>query len=147
MDRETNRVLAEVVGRLTEGKMDNNLAKRAVACKGFRWMAGMLIADHGAGIRFCWQEDGVLHGAANEGGAWMRVHADRALPDLDDPATRGCLLALVRRAWGCQHIVATPDLIDGVGDIEWCVTPTQGPSLYGFTEAEALVAALEACNA
>lgn len=121
--------------------MNVELAKRTVACKGWRWMAGMLIADHGAGIRFCWQEDGVLHGAANEGGAWMRVHADRALPDLDDAATRGCLLALVR---DLRHDPALYVHPYGHG-WRWRSNYRDCSAIYD-SEAEALVAALEACN-
>lgn len=119
--------------------MSVELAKRAVACKGFRWMAGMLIADHGAGIRFCWQEDGVLHGAANEGGAWMRVRADRALPDLDDPATQGCILALVREACGCRDL--HPVQFTGSLAGRWHVFGRTG---WCNSYVEALIAALEA---
>jgi len=58
-----------------------------------------------------------------------------ALPDLTDPATLGCLLALVREAWGDRYLCASlsPRKL-------WMV---DGWSLHD-TEAEALVAALEA---
>lgn len=65
------------------------------------------------------------------------------LPDLDDPGTLGCLLALVREAWGCPHlsVVGTP------GD--WRIDAEGGPvgirDLHSYrSEAEALVLALEA---
>lgn len=64
-------------------------------------------------------------------------------PDLTDPATVGCLLALVREAWGCPHlsVVGTP------GD--WRIDAEGGPvgirDLHSYrSEAEALVLALEA---
>ena len=61
---------------------------------------------------------------------------DGRLPDLDDPATLGCLLALVREAWG-SHVSS---IRTGDG---WAV----GLSVVGITqcetETEALVAALE----
>jgi len=59
----------------------------------------------------------------------------RALPDLTDPATLGCLLALVREAWDDRYLCASlsPRKL-------WMV---DGWSLHD-TEAEALVAALEA---
>jgi hypothetical protein len=56
------------------------LAKRAVACKHWRWMAGM---SDKQGFRFI--------GPLFED----RASADSALPDLSDPATLGCLLSLV----------------------------------------------------
>ena len=67
-----------------------DLGKRAVACKGWRWMPGML--------------------ARYEGDAWCRVteansfgcptkvrppDPRQAWPDFRDPATRGCAMALV----------------------------------------------------
>jgi len=75
--------------------------------------------------------------------AWGTVRACRVphtihptmVPDLTDPATVGCLLALVREAWDDRYLCASVSprklwLVDG-----W--------SLHD-TEAEALVAALEA---
>jgi hypothetical protein len=74
-----------------------------------------------------------------------------ALPDLSDPATLGCLLALVREAWGCA-VITSPDY--DYDDDE----ARQGPNVVGWravetvrwmwvgggtTEAEALVVALE----
>jgi hypothetical protein len=64
------------------------LGRRAVACKGFKWMAGMQPL----------------------GGAWRAAEAnfgdppeaaglsDDAVPDLRDPATLGCLESLARKA-------------------------------------------------
>jgi hypothetical protein len=60
-----------------------------------------------------------------------------AEPDLTDPATLGCLLTLVRDAYG-EFI--TTARVHG----QWVVTT----GTFGFwnTEAEALVAALEAAD-
>ena len=57
------------------------------------------------------------------------------LPDLADPATLGCLLALVREAWGSEREVC-----------EWSHVHSRWMFLgeTGETEAEALIAALEA---
>ncbi len=61
------------------------------------------------------------------------------LPDISDPATLGCVLALVREAWGDSAAHAVPD-----GD--WHIYGDMPETEYaiGDTEAEALVAALEA---
>lgn len=99
------------------------LGKRLVACKGFRPLRGMLDMQGrswGADLLFRWSNE-----------------VD--VPDLRDPATLGCVLALVREAWGICEVRT---------GIRWCVVvrPAGGGrrSIYGATEAEALVAALEA---
>jgi hypothetical protein len=68
-----------------------------------------------------------------------------SLPDLSDPATLGCLLALVREAWGAGSYL----LPDG----GWYVKgarlkggDTINLGIRATTEAEALVAALEAAQ-
>ena len=79
-----------------------------------------------------------------------------ALPNLDDPATRGCLLALVREAWGHagMWMEYTSDDDDGTPhwEISWGAWPVNGlrlpavspPGGWYATEAGAMVAALEA---
>ena len=101
-----------------------DLAKRAVACKHWRWMPGML---------------------AVVGVERQRVLSDKLpaypdwLPDLTDPATLGCLLALVREAWGDDSIC--PDF----NKMRWTILTWDCCAIGdGGTEAEALVAALEA---
>ena len=109
------------------------IARRAVACKGWRWMPGMR----------WWTEDdrGRLDDFQPE---YMGRPSD-ALPDLTDPATMGCLLALVRGAWGQDDLGAFRVIVG-----QWCaeVTPQEGQhhAFYGSSEAEALVAALEAAG-
>lgn len=86
-------------------------------------------------------------------GAWRWMPSLEA-PDLSDPATLGCLLALVRELWGdpCVYVYAGPE-DTGIGDHERCAkragywhvrAPLALHIGHGETEAEALVAALEA---
>jgi len=119
------------------------LSRRAVACMGWRWMPGQRwIVTRAAPL-----ED--YAGRIVDGG--RRAPDGPGMPDLTDPATVGCLLALVREAWGCV-VVTSPDY--DYDDDE----ARQGPNVVGWravetvrwmwvgggtTEAEALVVALE----
>ena len=115
----------------------NALARYAVSCKGWKWLPGMAFFDeHGAQ----WRVQSETHATL--------VHDDR-VPDLTDPATLGCLTALVRQAWGDSRLVviycepAHPGQSEG-----WAVQtadnrlPVAGENYE--SEAEALVCALEA---
>jgi len=133
------------------------LARRAGACPGWRWMPGML-AHHPN-----WRAGRVSHVGLTAvrvacrypspvgGTEWAvpPLPITDLLPDLNDPATLGCVLALAREAWGRPNLVAYyAPLASGqgwyvgdrfCGDRDYPVVETPGD-----TEAEALVAALEA---
>ena len=107
------------------------LARRAVACKGWRWMPGMRAV-----------------GRRNLPAAWFRLEESTpsltgewsdALPDLTDHATLGCLLALVREALHSPraHVLYVAGLH------RWECADNRVVLGVGATEAEALVAALE----
>ena len=126
--------------------MMEELAKRAVACKHWRWMPGMRAIGGCVVATGCplWLVDGAPRMPVDgEHYMWLRETTDHpdVLPDLSDPATLGCLLALVREAWGCDSLTCQP-LLPLVGVHGWRVVGTSAKS--GHTEAEALVAALEA---
>jgi hypothetical protein len=109
------------------------LGRRAVACKHWKWMPGMLMRAGTSSLR--------IQSAGDE-------RADLSgIPDLSDPATLGCLLHLVREAWGEQMEVFA--YRTEMHDKRWCIERAgseRDPSRawYGWTEAEALVTALEA---
>ena len=122
-----------------------DLARRAVACKRWRWMPGMKArtADSKVPVLVCRTEGRtavVLEGGhATAVGWWSSA---RLLPDLTDPATLGCLLHLVREAWGDR----TMSTMTPKWEV-WFVAGAPGSASGGpiaKTEAEALVAALEA---
>ena len=101
------------------------LGRRAAACAKWRWLPGMLT------------DTGVRLGARNG-------EVTIVAPDLSDPATVGCLLALVREAWPCAGSAVSPmqymnrwfvDL-PGNESAEEC-------SIISSSEVEALVLALE----
>ena len=127
---------------MTEQMLD--LARRAVACKGWRWMPGMRTTE---GMRTIhdprlWPD----RPCAIREGTWVDTAVPRPLgdhlPDLTDPATLGCVLALVREARGEPTYL--PTCLD-VHDEAWVVRPP-GPWRQTRYEsyASVLLAALEA---
>jgi hypothetical protein len=98
-------------------------------------MSGMLLLPHIDGCECC--EDRNFPRRAARIPAVFTTDID--VPDLSDPATLGCLLALVREAWG------KPDLHTRPEGSRWRMWSFEWPSsMLHPTEAEALVAALEA---
>ena len=129
-----------------------DLAMRAVASSHFRWMPGMLVTD-GVTVAYRIYHDGyVLRWLPNVPG-WpaqdvMSLDAFREQSDmylvLEDAATKGCLLVLVREAWGDPYVYA---MRLNVRRQIWVVhVPSDRHNIHGegATEAEALVAALGA---
>jgi len=113
------------------------LRLRAIACKGFRYVPGMrYLFELATGV---WTWARVIDGEYG-GGLW-----DGCVVDLDDAATLGGLLALVRAAWGDAVEIEVTSLANGEGFIvirEDDVDVWEG---LGFDSlAAALVAALEA---
>lgn len=135
----------------------HDLARRAVACRHWRWAPGMLsrcdtdtrravyrwlvgLDTRHYGI-VCVVED--KHGRPCRSVATLQPGPDD-LPDLTDQATLGCLLALVREAWRDSLIcVAVDNTSAGWWVDGWTAARPQVPCDLHPTEAVALVAALE----
>ncbi len=124
-----------------------DLSRRAVACKGWRWQSGMeevrrgrvmdVVTHDGETLARALVRDrssAYMNGSVNL--MWTAVTSSW-LPDLTDPATVGCLLALVREAWSDPMLFAFPDAFPD----RWTVV--YGDYGHHETEAAALVAALE----
>ncbi len=113
-----------------------DLARRLVACRRWRWMAGML----SSGRRVVLADADAVCGTAVRkmwSGGWesVGVYIDD-LPDLTDPATAGCLLAML--------VAADPGAGWGVScgpDVGWRATSC-AHDLSGATCGEALARAL-----
>lgn len=145
------------------------LARRAVACRGWRWMPGMEFDLHGAGhLSGGWRVQSVQMRAlekwstpvrtitagpcefiiAPRGNIYVRYTdgmeslnpaAVSILPFLEDPATLGCLLALVREALHSPraHVLYVAGLH------RWECADNRTVHGVGATEAEALIETLE----
>lgn len=112
------------------------LGLRAVACKNWRWMPGMCV-----------------FGTSVQPSAWVGkirltelhekpVQLRDPWPDFSDPATLGCLLALVRERW--QLPLRTPGTCPGDdGHPDFYTMRIYEEDAQGDTEAECLVNALE----
>jgi hypothetical protein len=118
-----------------------DLGRRAVACKHWRWRDGSkrVHAEH----RWAWRLCGWRWFPCDERS--NAVHDScfaEAIPDLSDPATIGCLIALVREAR--REPGYAPSCLDAI-EGAWVVeTPSRKRQTRYASEAEALVAALEA---
>ena len=137
------------------------LGRRAVVCKGWRWLPGMRweAPSHGT--------DGRLEDW--EAPTWGAHRGeDDTVPDFSDPATLGYLLALVREAWNDAEMHVMPTFTLETAEQEQAARQSLKPGerlphewtvyhgeqerflahdteiAHGNTEAEALVAALEA---
>lgn len=119
---------------------------------GFRWMPGMLDVE---GRRFVGVEECAESMA--ETAVWLIDVAEgdedrvAALPDLTDPATLGCVLAMVREAYGDPriHTKASPTSLSAYINLEEFDWKWQAGSMNmsygkGPSEAECLVNAIAA---
>lgn len=128
------------------------LARRAVACPQWRWLPGMLSATPTGAV---WRELGAdrlrVQSEWEAGGPCGAPNG--AVPDLTDPATLGCILALVREVHGPATVVRLVG-VNGRGGQEWAISD-RAPAVDGWhlaapalgyweSEVEALVAALVA---
>ena len=131
------------------------LGRRAVACKAWRWIPGMQhdrrnddrvvsvlpfvpTDDECDGCEGCIRVTR-KQWAYTDWGLGLQHDPFPWLPDLRDPATVGCLLALVREAWGDPAICIVEEHRDW-----WARLNGLPLCAFADTEAEALVAALEA---
>lgn len=134
------------------------LGRRAKRCARWKWAPGMLVfapALRGAGV----PETGPLYArlaSADGHEGWRRLGLvdldSEEVPDLRDPATLGCLLALVRDAWPTAPATTARHGVwsehRGHHHAWTCSYCTGGnwQQAHGETEAEAMVAALEAAG-
>ena len=143
-------------------KQKLELARRAVACDHWRWVVGTpAVAEfHGEKVGLVCIYASHQHMAdfycLDYDEVWENIHVKDQrsmgmLPDLDNPATLGCLLHMVREAWEDSGAYASPHphFYDN-GELLWRVHAGGKflpiPSKGSHSEAHALITALEAAN-
>jgi len=137
------------------------LGKRAVKCKTWRWMPGMLATSTNSyhrparieaidgdsyGLTVIPDCNGPVFSSHHEWGIAGSFPRGCTVPDLTDPATVGCLLHLVREHWGDGGSHTRRLYRYGGGEKWLCVSPSvvyPAIQTHGETEAECLVKALE----
>ena len=139
------------------------LGRRAVAAKRWAWRPGMKVwwrldhEDETYPIRLHgWpnnyptdpdDDEPIYPGhndAEDESNGWGFPRDAGCYPDLSDPATLGCVLALVREACGEDCAYACVVGVHGDGSPKWAVRDIRHGAFAGLqSEAAALVAALE----
>lgn len=84
------------------------LAHRAVACKGWRWMPGMMrLREAPPQMRDHLRREGRVPDGPDD---W--AYDDwPVIPDFTDPATLGCLLVLVREVWFAEPSIDAETLV------------------------------------
>ena len=108
----------------------------------FRWMPGMR-DDSGRRVN-C---PGHYPSGVNDGDDRMRPNvsalAHDARPDIEDHATKGCLLALARESWGDPALSAAW-VVARDGGLLWLICSRSSYVVDGYhdTEAEAIIAAI-----
>jgi len=117
---------------LSRRSMTDDLARRAVACRHWRWLPGMRAER--------WT--GPCYGTYRYSDHDVRAHRwwPGGLPVLNDPATLGCLLALVRAAYDDELAHVRPC----AGGWDFYTLDPMAPRVTAPSEAQCLVAALEA---
>ena len=138
--------------------VSENLPEKAKKCETWQWMPGMLalcIAEpHLLSEGFLDKKYRVMSVCEKGTVACIEisfsVSSNQFYPDITDPATLGCLLSLVRKAWKDPHfhVVPNPSRCKETNETLWDFYGNfMGKSLRGTcfsSEGDALIAALEA---
>lgn len=112
---------------------DRILAEAAVAARAWKWKGGMSVIrpprhDGATGYTIRLEQDGYRS-------------APHEYPDLDDPATLGCIMSIIREHYGrTAYIKASPSPFEPQEYSYALVTMRE--TFSGSSEAEALISAL-----
>lgn len=122
----------------------NDLGNRLIKCKKFNWLDGMLVKN-----THDFLEKSRIIGFTNN--AWLlkdthsqSLHKDlnHFIPDVNDPATIGCLISLTRKAYNNPYLYIESSLQDHKKHF-WLIN-NEYKTFKSLEEAETIVLALEA---
>lgn len=132
--------------------MENaDLARRAMACKGWRWLPGMrALGNTGSAWRLFQGSYDMLRAQGEPDGycgGWLSAAPLMAArPDLDDPPTAGGLPKLARDAWADPTLYAQPLMSIHTGQpLGWAIRSlgVDQHLIRANTEVEAWILTLE----
>lgn len=113
-------------------------ARAAMEARGLDWMSGMRPVRHAPG-----KGDHGRRGPRFElESAWSVTESPWEVPDVSDPATLGCLLAMIRKRWERPGLVVRPGA-RGLWSPDGPRLPASLWQVAAPTEAEAYVQLLE----
>lgn len=115
-----------------------------MACAGWRWRPGVLTRSDGRVVEVLLEQQALLLWDADSG-QLRQVPMHEARPDLEDAATRGVLLRLVREACHDGSLCPVAHHV-GAGMVSWRMDDESARVGHVYdepTEADLLVAALE----
>ena len=104
-----------------------SLSKRLVAFMGFRFVNGMRLYKNIRYIRILKIYAGSMSYCYDELDSEIKlINLDDCYPDLEDPATLGCIAKIVQELWGeCAHLDSV------VGSAHWVVDGVYAQRNYG----------------
>lgn len=126
-----------------------DLSHQVLQAKKWCWVTGMQTLDRTTvlavekGVPYRWAHYGRVYESWFEES--RKEEWSNQLPDLDSPATLGCLLSLVRKAWNCPTACVDYTEANFHTGAFWAIV-LDWKVFTGSTEAEALVRALVAAE-
>ena len=118
------------------------LGRRALEAPRFKWMPGMV--DQAGNL--CMGDDIITVDGVDPTPVKELWNFEDVIPDITQPSTQGCLLALVREARRRPYWQPSYDPYPEDNGMSWSAYRDGYGKLHDLSYAEALICALESCD-